>query len=133
VRLSGFCLDLTPLCDFFLTSCLLLSVHSPENQFNLRSIQMTPIINAFSPTARVGPARDAALMEAAQNLETVFLAEMLQSAGLGQTSEVFGGGAGEDQFASFLLQEQAKQIVQSGGIGLAQSLYEALKEQTHDV
>lgn len=94
---------------------------------------MTPITNAFAPAARVGPGRDTALMEAAQNLETVFLAEMLQSAGLGQTSEVFGGGAGEDQFASFLVQEQAKQIVQSGGIGLAQSLYEALKEQTHDI
>lgn len=94
---------------------------------------MTPITTAFSPPARVGTARDTALMEAAQNLETVFLAEMLQSAGLGQTSEVFGGGAGEDQFGSFLVQEQAKQIVQSGGIGLAQSLYEALKEHTHNV
>ena len=61
---------------------------------------MTPITIAFSPPARVGTARDTALMEAAQNLETVFLAEMLQSAGLGQTSEVFGGGAGEDQFVS---------------------------------
>lgn len=94
---------------------------------------MTPIPNVVAPVARAGPSRDAALMEAAQNLETAFLAEMLQSAGLGQTSESFGGGAGEDQFGSFLVQEQAKQIVQGGGIGLAQSLYEALKEQTHDV
>jgi len=94
---------------------------------------MTPITTSFAPPARVGTARDTALMEAAENLETVFLAEMLQSAGLGQTSEVFGGGVGEDQFASFLVQEQAKQIVQRGGIGLAQSLYEALKENTHNV
>lgn len=72
-------------------------------------------------------------MEAAQNLEASFLAEMLQSAGLGQTSESFGGGAGEDQFGSFLIQEQAKQIVKGGGIGLAESLFEALKEQTHDI
>lgn len=78
------------------------------------------------------PPRDAALLEAAQNLEAAFLAEMLQSAGLGKTSEAFGGGAGEDQFSSFLIQEQAKHIVQSGGIGLAQSLFEALKEQEND-
>lgn len=76
--------------------------------------------------------REAALMEAAQNLEAAFLAEMLQSAGLGKTSESFGGGAGEDQFGSFLVQEQAKHIVKGGGIGLAQSLFDALKEQTHD-
>ena len=74
------------------------------------------------------PPRETALMDAAQDLEAAFLAEMLQSAGLGKTSEAFGGGAGEDQFGSFLIQEQAKQIVEGGGIGLAQSLFEALKE-----
>ena len=78
------------------------------------------------------PPRDQALMEAAQNLEAAFLSEMLQSAGLGKTSPEFGGGAGEDQFSSFLISEQAKHIVKGGGIGLAQSLFEALKEQTHD-
>jgi Rod binding domain-containing protein len=77
--------------------------------------------------------RDVALMEAAQDLEAAFLAEMLQATGLGQTSESFGGGAGEDQFGSFLVQEQAKHIVKGGGIGLAQSLFEALKEQDNDI
>jgi Rod binding domain-containing protein len=85
-----------------------------------------------TPAAQMAPSRDAALMQAAQKLEAAFLAEMLQSAGLGKTSEAFGGGAGEDQFSSFLVQEQAKHIVQGGGIGLAQSLFEALKEQTND-
>ena len=69
------------------------------------------------------------LMEAAQKLEATFLAEMLKSAGLGQTSENFGGGAGEDQFASFLIQEQALQMVKAGGIGLSESIYEVLKER----
>lgn len=79
------------------------------------------------------PSRDAALMDAAQNLEAAFLAEMLQSAGLGKTSESFGGGAGEDQFGSFLIQEQAKHIVKGGGIGLAQSLFDSLKANKNDV
>ena len=87
-----------------------------------------PSVAAAAPAAP----RDRALMEAAQNLEAAFLSEMLQSAGLGKTSESFGGGAGEEQFGSFLVSEQAKHIVKGGGIGLAQSLYEALKEQAHD-
>jgi Rod binding domain-containing protein len=82
----------------------------------------------------IGPAtatlpKDRALMEAAQNLEASFLAEMLKAAGLGQSSESFGGGAGEDQFASFLVQEQAMQMVKAGGIGLSESIYETLKER----
>lgn len=93
---------------------------------------MTPILSAAQAAGSVLAPRDAALMEAAQNLEAAFLAEMLKSAGLGQTSEEFGGGAGEDQFSSFLIQEQAKHIVKGGGIGLAQSLFEALKEQNND-
>ncbi len=37
--------------------------------------------------------RDAALHAAAEKLEAAFLAEMLKSAGLGKTSDSFGGGA----------------------------------------
>lgn len=94
---------------------------------------MNPIPPPSAASAAPTTPRDHALMEAAQNLEAAFLSEMLQSAGLGKTSESFGGGAGEDQFGSFLVSEQAKHIVKGGGIGLAQSLYEALKENTHDI
>lgn len=73
--------------------------------------------------------RDHALREAAKDLEASFLAEMLKAAGAGKTREAFGGGAGEDQFSSFLVQAQAKEMVESGGIGLAESLFEALKER----
>jgi len=75
---------------------------------------------------------DLALREAATALEASFLAEMLKSAGLGQNGSAFAGGAGEDQFSSFLIQAQAEQIAKSGGIGLAQSLYDALKERGND-
>ena len=78
------------------------------------------------------PASDIALREAAQALEATFLAEMLKSAGFGKARESFGGGAGEDHFASFMIQEQAKQIVASGGIGLAEQLFTALKDRNAD-
>lgn len=73
--------------------------------------------------------RDAALFKAAQDLEASFLAEMLKSAGFGKPRDAYGGGVGEDQFGSFLRQAQAKEMVKQGGIGLAQSLFEALKER----
>jgi Rod binding domain-containing protein len=72
-------------------------------------------------------ARDAVLRVRARELEGVFLAEMLRHAGVGKVPESFGGGAGEDQFASFLREAQAKAIVRKGGIGLAEHLFEALK------
>lgn len=72
--------------------------------------------------------RDDRLFEAAQRLETSFIAEMLKSAGLGKTRSEFGGGAGEEQFASFLVDAQAAKLTEVGGFGLAESFYEALKE-----
>lgn len=86
-------------------------------------------VNNLSPAS---PEKDLALRTAAEKLEARFLAEMLESAGLGKTSSFFGGGAGEDQFASFLIEEQAMQIVKSGGLGLAESLFHALKENTNE-
>ena len=80
--------------------------------------------------ANVDPvARVKALREAAEALEAGFLSEMLKGAGLGKTSESFGGGTGEDQFSSYLRDAQAREMVKSGGIGLAESLYQALKER----
>lgn len=72
------------------------------------------------------PDRDATLRARAQEMEALFLAEMLGHAGLGATSGDFGGGVGEEQFASFLRAEQARAITAKGGIGLAESLFKAL-------
>ena len=81
---------------------------------------------------RIPPSQDQALRDAARELEANFLAEMLKSAGVGKTREMFGGGAGEDQFASFMRMEQARQMASNGGIGLAESLYNALKERANE-
>lgn len=78
-----------------------------------------------------GEAPDAALRKAARDLESVFLAEMLKSAGLHESPDGFGGGEGEDQFKSLLVRAQADAIVDAGGIGLAESLYDALKERAN--
>ena len=92
---------------------------------------MMPIESSLT-TSVTAPAKDAALRDAAQKLEATFLAEMLKAAGLGQSRQSFGGGAGEDQFGSFLVQEQALQMVRAGGIGLSEALFETLKERENE-
>lgn len=91
-----------------------------------------PAASLPAPFPRTADAQDRKLREAAQELEANFLAEMLKSAGVGKTPEAFGGGAGEDQFSSFLRLEQAREMARAGGIGLAESLYEAMKERASD-
>lgn len=78
------------------------------------------------------PARETRLRQAAQDLEAAFLAEMLRHSGLGAPRDAFGGGTGEDQFASFLRREQAGALAASGGIGLAESLFRALAAREGD-
>lgn len=90
--------------------------------------QMRPVARPEITDVRTNlPTEDTRLMEAAQKLEAGFLAEMLKSAGLGAVPDQFGGGAGEEHFASFMIEAQAREMVQAGGIGLAQSLFEAMK------
>lgn len=76
--------------------------------------------------------RASRLHDAAMRLEALFLAEMLKSAGLGQPRSSFGGGAGEEQFASFLAEAQAGELARAGGIGLAETLFRAMSGPRDD-
>jgi flagellar protein FlgJ len=78
------------------------------------------------------PVRQAVLMAKAEELEASFLAEMLAHSGLGESDGSFSGGAGEDQFASFLRQEQARLMVEGGGIGLAELIFNSMAKAEHD-
>lgn len=82
-----------------------------------------------STPLRADAAKDQQLHAAAEALEAQFLTEMLKSAGLGEARESFGGGVGEEQFASFLRREQATEMARTGGVGLAESIFEALKRR----
>ena len=88
--------------------------------------EITPLSTA--PLAATSK-QEAALQKAAEDLEASFLAEMLKTAGFGKAQDALGGGEGEEQCSSCLVQAQAKSMVQAGGIGLAEHLFEALKER----
>ena len=83
------------------------------------------VIGPFSPNpAQSG--KNPRLVELSNKLEANFLAEMLKSAGVGKPLEGFNGGAGEEQFSSFLVQEYADATVAAGGIGLSEAIYRSL-------
>ena len=73
--------------------------------------------------------RLAQMREAAIRLEAGFLAEMLKSTGVGLPPDAFGGGPGEEQFASVLRNAQANKMAEAGGIGLAEQIFEAMRSR----
>lgn len=62
----------------------------------------------------------------ARDLEASFLAEMLKHARFGETRASFGGGPGEDHFASMMRTEHARAMADQGGIGLAEAIFQSL-------
>ncbi|WP_420837193.1 rod-binding protein [Chachezhania antarctica] len=89
---------------------------------------MQPVAGAKPRAMSDETAGTQAMRDAAIELEATFLAEMLKSAGLHETSETFGGGVGEDQFSSLLVREQARAIARAGGIGLAETFFQSMME-----
>jgi len=79
-------------------------------------------------------ARAQELRDVAKAFEASFLAEMLKASGLGKSRSEFGGGAGEDAFASMMVDEQAQLMVERGGVGLSESIFQSLwaREFGHD-
>ena len=52
-----------------------------------------------------------------EQLEQVFLEEMLKYCGPKSSTGAFGGGIGENQFSSFLIQEQAAALASRMDLG----------------
>ncbi len=90
--------------------------------------QTRPLTGSSGVSKGKAADNDANLRKAAQQLESSFIAEMLKEAGVGKMRESFGGGAGEQGFASFLVSAQADKIVEAGGFGLADRIYKSLKQ-----
>jgi Rod binding domain-containing protein len=67
------------------------------------------------------------IKEAAQDFEAFFLSQMLQPMfDTVQTDEMFGGGEGEDMWKSMMVDEYAKQIAKSGGVGVAEQVMQVM-------
>jgi Rod binding domain-containing protein len=77
---------------------------------------------------RTNGADPAKLEKAAQDFEAMALGELLQPMfdTVDTAHSPFGGGDGEAAWRPMLVQEMAKQIAASGGLGLARPLYAAM-------
>lgn len=82
--------------------------------------------------AHPAPHTQTELRAVAEKLEASFLAEMLKSAGVGEQDNSFSGSAGESHFATFQREALARDMVASGGIGLADIFHANLKDKIDD-
>lgn len=91
--------------------------------------QTKPLNEMIDRSARVLKS-DQAMRVAAEKFEATFLAEMLKHTGLGKMPEGFNGGPGEAAFSDFLVHEYAGSIAKTRSTGLADQIYQALKERS---
>lgn len=69
------------------------------------------------------------LKKAAREFEATFIAEMLRHTGLSNALSQQAGFGGE-AFSSLLIDTYAKQISNNGGFGLAEKIYQQLKDRS---
>lgn len=95
----------------------------------MNPLSLSAAPSAPAPEARTGAddaRRKAELRDVATRFEAVFLAQMMQHAGVGKGAEGFDGGAGEEAFRGQLIAEQARLMAEKGGVGLAEQVFNAL-------
>ena len=91
---------------------------------NISSI--TPLAPAGGQTSEKAPSPEA-LHETAQAFEAVFIAEMLTHAGLDKALAGASGQGGE-MFSRMLLDKYAEAMADAGGFGVAEKIYDQLKD-----
>jgi flagellar protein FlgJ len=94
-------------------------------------MEIAPLVPAGPETARAAPPEpERQARAAAEAFEAAFLAEMLKHSGINAMPSAFGGGAGEEAFASFLTEEYARLLAERGGIGIAEQVFGLLQQRT---
>ena len=72
-------------------------------------------------------AANPAIRKAAEDFESQFMSQMLTQMWQGiETDGYFGGGNGEEMFRGLLLNEYGKKITQTGGLGIADTVQQAM-------
>jgi len=99
---------------------------------------LSPAVHGFDPLAvapaakaaigtRPMPSRDARMLAQAQDFEVHFVNSMFQKKYTGIPGDgPFGNRMGVGPWRSFLTEEYAKNFVKSGGIGIADQVYQSL-------
>lgn len=89
--------------------------------FAVIPVEVKPIADMGSS---LDMARRGAARKAAEDFESVFVAQMMEPMFQGlKTDGMFGGGSGETVFRSLMIQEVGKEIAAGGGVGIADAVY----------
>jgi len=101
----------------------------------LTPVGTDPLAFRKLPTMSTAAATPAQALQTGQKFEAMYLSEMLQPMFEGlKTDKVFGGGHGEEMFQSLAVNEYAKAMTASGGVGIAAAVQREilrLQEQAH--
>jgi len=85
----------------------------------------------YDPTAK--QQEESRLKQAAKQFEQVFMQQMFTEMRKGvEKSKMFGDGKDEEMFQGMLDQERTKAWSDSGGIGIAQVIFEQMRNQMGD-
>jgi peptidoglycan hydrolase FlgJ len=87
-------------------------------------VEIKPLASLGSTLER---ARRDATRNAAEDFESVFIAQMLEPMFEGlKTDGMFGGGSSEGIFRSLMVQEVGKEISRAGGVGITDAIYDQM-------
>ena len=93
-------------------------------------MKIEPTIPAVNAQNAPAPAeKRAEIMERAREFEAVFVGQMLKYSGLEKAISSQSGGFGGEAYSSLLLEQYAGKIVEAGGFGLAEHIYEQLLDK----
>lgn len=97
----------------------------------IEGLNPLPLRNAAAEQTPSKEADQAKLKTACQDFEQLFLTQMLQQMRSSIPKDgMLGGGQQEEMFNGMLDQERAKAWSQDGGIGLANLLFQQMKDQS---
>jgi len=88
-------------------------------------------VTNYDPTSR--QREESRLKDASKQFEQVFMLQMLKEMDKSvEKSKLFGDGKDEETFKDMLNQERAKAWSDNGGVGLAQLIYDQMRNQIAD-
>jgi peptidoglycan hydrolase FlgJ len=88
---------------------------------------ITPAPAPAAEPAKPAIDRGSAAWKAAQEFESVFLAQMVAQMHQGiEANGPFGGGPAEETYRSLMHQELGRQMALSGGVGIAAAVYDEM-------
>ncbi len=94
---------------------------------NIVSYLGTGAVTNQAPNNIYNQLDEKAAKKVSKDFEAFFLSQVMESMSEGiEPNSMFGGGQGEKMFRSLLYSEYAKQSVNSGGIGIADKVYQTI-------